>query len=77
MLSLCNGWEFTKEWSEDFLAGLGYAEAVRLPHTVQEGLSGSPDQLWCWPREDQVSRTSAHLLPSNSPGVGSRKRVQS
>jgi len=36
MRSLCNGWEFTREWTEDFLAGLGCAEAVRLPHTVQE-----------------------------------------
>ena len=36
MLSLCNNWEFTKEWSESFLAGEGTAEAVRLPHTVQE-----------------------------------------
>ena len=36
MESLCNGWEFTKEWSEDFLAGLGSAERVRLPHNVQE-----------------------------------------
>ena len=36
MLSLCNGWEFTKEWNETFAAGGGEAEAVRLPHSVSE-----------------------------------------
>ena len=36
MRSLCNGWEFTREWTDAFLAGCGSAEAVRLPHTVQE-----------------------------------------
>ena len=36
MQSLCNGWEFTKEWSEDFRAGKGAAESVRLPHNVQD-----------------------------------------
>ena len=36
MLSLCNNWEFTREWSESFAAGEGSGEAVRLPHTVQE-----------------------------------------
>ncbi|MDE6032284.1 MAG: glycoside hydrolase family 2 protein, partial [Oscillospiraceae bacterium] len=34
--SLCDGWEFTPEWSEDFLAGAGTAEPVRLPHTCKE-----------------------------------------
>ncbi len=32
--SLCNGWEFSPQWSEDFKQGLGPAEAVRLPHNV-------------------------------------------
>ena len=36
MKSLCNHWEFTREWTDDFLAGEGAFEAVRLPHTVQE-----------------------------------------
>ena len=36
MLSLCNHWEFTPEWSEAFGAGEGTYEAVRLPHTVEE-----------------------------------------
>ena len=36
MLSLCNNWEFTRNWSEAFSAGEGTAETVRLPHTVQE-----------------------------------------
>ncbi len=36
MISLCDGWEFTREWSGDFLAGLGEAEPVRLPHTAGE-----------------------------------------
>ena len=36
MISLCNNWEFTGEWSAEFAAGQGIGEAVRLPHTVQE-----------------------------------------
>ena len=34
--SLCDGWEFTSQWSEEFLAGDGEAQAVRLPHTCRE-----------------------------------------
>lgn len=34
--SLCDGWEFTSQWSEEFLAGCGKAQAVRLPHTCKE-----------------------------------------
>ncbi|MBD5118602.1 MAG: glycoside hydrolase family 2 protein [Clostridiales bacterium] len=34
--SLCDGWEFTSRWSEEFLAGEGTAQAVRLPHTCKE-----------------------------------------
>ena len=36
MLSLCNNWEFTRNWSDAFCLGEGRAETVRLPHTVQE-----------------------------------------
>ena len=36
MLSLCNQWEFTPEWSDDFARGEGSGESVRLPHTVKE-----------------------------------------
>lgn len=36
MISLCNDWEFTAQWSGEFLAGGGDAEAVRLPHTAGE-----------------------------------------
>ncbi len=36
MLSLCNGWEFTSQWTDDFLEGRGSFRPVRLPHTVQE-----------------------------------------
>ena len=36
MISLCNQWEFTKQWHDAFLLGEGTAENVRLPHTVQE-----------------------------------------
>ena len=36
MISLCNNWEFTEQWSERFMAGEGSARAVRLPHTVRE-----------------------------------------
>ena len=34
--SLCEGWEFTTRWSEEFLAGGGEAGRVRLPHTCKE-----------------------------------------
>ena len=36
MVSLCNEWEFTREWNEGFLQGEGAFETVRLPHNVQE-----------------------------------------
>ena len=36
MISLCNGWEFIRNWNEDFACGAGAGESVRLPHTVQE-----------------------------------------
>ena len=31
--SLCDDWEFTPQWSDEFLTGGGEARAVRLPHT--------------------------------------------
>ena len=34
--SLCDGWEFTSQWSGEFLAGGGEAQSVRLPHTCKE-----------------------------------------
>ena len=36
MISLCNDWEFTPEWSDSFGAGEGLYGTVRLPHTVKE-----------------------------------------
>ena len=36
MISLCNDWEFTPEWSEAFLKGTAAGETVRLPHNVKE-----------------------------------------
>ena len=36
MHSLCNGWEFTENWTESFAAGEGAFAQVRLPHTVKE-----------------------------------------
>ena len=36
MISICSGWEFTEQWSEDFLRGEGPATPVRLPHNVKE-----------------------------------------
>ena len=36
MISLCNQWEFTSQWSESFLNFEGEWESVRLPHTVRE-----------------------------------------
>ena len=36
MISLCNGWEFSHQWSEDFMRGEGHGEPVRLPHNVKE-----------------------------------------
>ena len=32
MQSLCNGWEFTGQWGDEFLQGGGRAVPVRLPH---------------------------------------------
>ncbi len=34
--SLCDGWEFTPKWNDNFLDGEGSAQAVRLPHTCKE-----------------------------------------
>ena len=36
MISLCNGWQFSCQWSEAFLNWETPAESVRLPHTVAE-----------------------------------------
>ena len=36
MLSLCNNWEFTPEWTAAFSCGEGEGSPVRLPHTVKE-----------------------------------------
>ena len=36
MLSLCNSWEFVRQWFDGFASGEGEGEIVRLPHTVQE-----------------------------------------
>ena len=36
MISICSGWEFVPSWNDEFMAGLGEAEIVRLPHTVKE-----------------------------------------
>jgi len=36
MISLCRNWEFTENWSEEFLAGQGTFETVALPHTARE-----------------------------------------
>ena len=35
MQSLCNSWEFTKEWSHTFGIGQGEGMPVRLPHNAQ------------------------------------------
>ena len=34
--SLCNGWEFTPDWSDGFCRGQSAAQAVRLPHTAAQ-----------------------------------------
>ncbi len=36
MISLCNDWKFTPEWSEAFLQGRLAGTPVRLPHNVKE-----------------------------------------
>ena len=36
MRSLCNNWEFTPNWTDEFARGEGSGESVRLPHTVKE-----------------------------------------
>ena len=34
--SLCNFWEFTENWSDDFALGQGAFQKVRIPHNVKE-----------------------------------------
>ena len=36
MISLCRNWEFTPQWTEEFLVGAGSFPTVRIPHTVRE-----------------------------------------
>ena len=36
MIGFSNGWEFTPEWNEEFAAGEGFYEAIRLPHGIKE-----------------------------------------
>ena len=36
MISICDGWQFSECWSDEFLAGGGDIVPVRLPHTVRE-----------------------------------------
>jgi len=36
MISICNGWEYTESWNEEFASGSGNFESVRLPHNVRE-----------------------------------------
>ena len=36
MISLCNEWKFTHQWSEAFLNGEVAGEAVRIPHNVRD-----------------------------------------
>ncbi len=36
MYSLCNDWEFTRNWTESFLRGEGRFEKVRLPHNIED-----------------------------------------
>ncbi len=36
MISLCDHWEFTEQWTEGFPSGEGAAAPVRLPHTAKE-----------------------------------------
>ena len=36
MKNIDNSWEFTPEWSGEFLKGEGTSQPVRLPHTVKE-----------------------------------------
>ena len=36
MTSICNNWEFTKNWSHAFGLGQGEGTPVRLPHNVQD-----------------------------------------
>ena len=36
MQSICNGWEFTQKWSQDFGMGMGDGIAVRLPHNAAD-----------------------------------------
>lgn len=49
--SLCEAWQFTPAWSEDFLAGREEGVSVRLPHTCKElplhGIEPKDYQMLC------------------------------
>ena len=36
MISLCNHWEFTPVWTDEYMMNFATGEAVRLPHNVKE-----------------------------------------
>ncbi len=54
--SLCNGWEFTPNWSEAFARGDGSGQPVRLPHTCRElplhSIDPADYQMLCGYRRD-------------------------
>ncbi len=57
--SLCDGWEFTPEWTDGFAVGEGQGEAVRLPHNPREiplhgGSPADYEGVWGYRRRVQI-----------------------
>ena len=72
MISLCNHWEFTREWVSAFALGEGQGESVRIPHSVARPLSITPitgtirlsaatAAVWSWVRNWRDSGCSCSL----------------
>ena len=69
--SLCNNWEFTPNWTEEFSHGKGTAQNVRLPHTAVEL------PLHCIDHEDyQMICGYRRILPVEKNMAGKRLFLQ-
>ena len=71
MISLCSGWEFTEQWSEDFLHFEGEAEPVRLPHTVRE-----TSLHYSGPQDYEMVSGYRRRLPVDAAWTGKRLFLQ-
>lgn len=66
-ISLCDGWEFTQAWTEDFALGKGHGQRVRLPHNPQQiplhGASPADyEGIWGYRRSVQMADSGRTFL---------------